>query len=203
LEVGIVAVAMAAVLGVSVGLISGYAGGLVDLLTQRLVDVMLAFPTLILALVIVGALGKKEITYVFLAVGIAASPGMARVVRGSVLSAKENAYIEAARTIGANPWRIVLWHILPNVVAPIIIIATVGLGQAILAEAVLSFLGMGVQPPDPSWGNMIQGLSMGEMMSGIWWIAAFPSIAITLAVLGFNLLGDALRDVLDPRLRHA
>ncbi len=202
LEVGIVAVTIALVVGVAAGLISGYAGGLVDLLTQRVVDTLLAFPMLIFALVIVGAFGKKDITYVFLALGIVASPAMARVVRGSVLASKASAYIEAARTIGAHPWRIVLRHILPNVTAPIIIVATVGLGQVILAEASLSFLGMGVQPPDPSWGNMIQGSAMGYMMTGAWWMAAFPSLAITLAVLGFNLLGDALRDILDPRLRH-
>ena len=171
LEVGIVAVTIAVALGATVGLISGYAGGLVDLLMQRLVDMVLAFPMLIFALVIVGAFGKKDITYVFLALGIVAAPTMARVVRGSVLATKESTYVEAARTIGAHPWRIVLRHILPNVTAPIIIIATVGLGQVILAEAALSFLGMGVQPPDPSWGNMIQGPAMGYMMTGAWWMA--------------------------------
>ncbi|HWO93279.1 MAG TPA: ABC transporter permease [Dehalococcoidia bacterium] len=200
MQVGFAAVAIAVSVGTIIGLVSGYFGGWTDTLVQRLVDAMLAFPPLILALAIVGLLGP-ETSNLIISIGIIASPSIARVVRGAVLSAKENQYVEAARSVGANPTRIMFRHVLPNVTAPIIIIGTALLGTAILVEASLAFLGFGTPPPDPSWGRMLSGEGRQYMVAGAWWIAVFPGLAITISVLGFNLLGDGLRDVLDPRLR--
>lgn len=200
LEVGIVSVAIAAALGTLAGLVSGYVGGRTDSLIQRLVDTLIAFPGLVLALAIVGLLGS-EVRNVMIAVGIISAPGFARVVRGSVLVVMNEPYIEAARTVGASDARLIFLHVLPNVMAPIIVLATAGLGSAILIEASLSFLGFGVAPPAPSWGRMLAAEGRLYMVSGAWWMAVFPGVAITVAVLGFNLLGDALRDILDPRLR--
>jgi peptide/nickel transport system permease protein len=199
IQVGIIAVAISTVLGTMIGLFSGYVGGATDLVVQRIVDALMALPLLIFALAIVAALGPS-ITNVMVALGIAISPGLSRVVRGSVMSVRQNLYVEAARSIGASDVRIVMRHVLPNVLAPIIVLATAGLGGAILAEGSLSFLGLGTPPPTPSWGGMLSGSSRIYMERAPW-LAIFPGLALTLAVLGFNTLGDALRDYLDPRLR--
>jgi len=165
---------------------------------MRVIDVMLAFPGILLALAIVSVLGPS-LRNLMIAVGISAIPFYARLVRGSVLIAKEQLYVEAARVVGVPISTILIRHILPNVVAPIIVAATLGMGGAILAAAGLSFIGLGSQPPIPEWGRM---LSEGrDYLRDGWWISTFPGIAIMLTVLGVNMLGDGLRDVLDPRLR--
>ncbi|MGE0598211.1 MAG: ABC transporter permease [Dehalococcoidia bacterium] len=199
IQVGIISVVISTVVGTAVGLFSGYIGGVTDLVVQRIVDALMALPLLIFALAIVAALGPS-ITNVMVAVGLALSPGLSRVVRGSVMSVRQNLYVEAARSIGASDVRIVSQHVLPNVLAPIIVLATAGLGGAILAEGSLSFLGLGTPPPTPSWGGMLSGSSRTYFERAPW-LAVFPGLALTIAVLGFNTLGDGLRDYLDPRLR--
>lgn len=198
LVVGFISVGIAASAGTAVGLLAGFYGGKVDAILMRIIDVMLAFPGILLALAIVSVLGPN-LRNLMIAVGISAIPLYARLVRGSVLVAKEQLYVEAARVIGV-PIRVMLVrHILPNVVAPIIVAATLGMGGAILAAAALSFIGLGSQPPTPEWGRM---LSEGrDYLRDAWWISTFPGMAIMLMVLGVNMLGDGLRDVLDPRLR--
>jgi len=199
LWVGIVSVGIGAGLGSVIGVISGYAGGRADLLVQRAMDAILAFPTLILAITITAALGIST-TNTMLAIGIVMIPQVSRVVRSTTLAVKGNQFIEAARAVGCGHLRIVLQHVAPNVAAPVIIIATGGLGSAILTEASLSFLGLGTPPPTASWGADLSGLGR-EYFERAPWMAIFPGVAITLVVLGFNLLGDALRDIMDPRLR--
>ncbi len=196
--VGLAAVAISSLTGVAMGLVSGYAGGVVDNLIMRVVDVLLAFPGIVLAIGIVAILGPG-LNNAMLAVGIAGVPTFARVVRGSVLVEKEKEYVEAARLLGAPVPRILVLHILPNVMAPVIVLATLGVATAIVAAAALSFVGLGAQLPTPEWGAM---LSQGRnYLSNQWWVAVFPGLAIATTVLGVNLLGDGLRDVLDPRLR--
>ena len=199
LWVGFLAMVLGQLMGSVIGIVSGYFGGKVDLAIQRCVDIMMAFPSLILALAIMSVLGTG-ITSAMIAIGIVIAPGASRIIRGAVLSAKENEYVVAAKTVGCRNLRIMAYHILPNVAAPLIVIATVGLGNAILTEAALSFLGLGVQPPAPSWGGMLSGYARTYMQIAPW-TPFFPGVAITLAVLGFNLFGDAIRDVWDPRLR--
>ncbi len=199
LAIGLISVSIASLVGVTVGLISGYYGGLVDSLLMRAIDVMLAFPGILLALAIVSMLGPS-LTNLMVAVGISAIPTYARLTRGSVLSARENLYVTAARSLGVPNRRILLRHILPNVVAPIIVAATLGVGSAILAAAALSFLGLGSQPPTAEWGRM---LSEGrQYLRDQWWISTFPGLLIMVSVLAMNLLGDGLRDALDPRLKN-
>jgi peptide/nickel transport system permease protein len=199
LYVGLISVSIALVLGTSIGVLSGYFGGRVDSLLMRLVDMMLAFPGLVLALLIAGLLGPS-LTNTMIAVGIINTPTYARVARGSLLALLSEPYIEAARSMGGTDSHIIRRHLLPNMMVPLIVLITVSLSTAILAESSLSFLGLGVQPPDPSWGGM---LSNGRPFMEIApWVAIFPGMAIALAVLGFNLLGDGLRDVLDPRLKE-
>ena len=198
LRTGAVAVSLAIAIGVPLGLLSGFYGGLVDRGVMRLVDIMLTFPGILLALVIVAILGPSLFN-AMLAVGISASPTYARVIRAAVLTAKPLTYVEAARAIGCRNGRIVLLHILPNVIAPIIVLGTLGVAGAILAGAALSFLGLGAQPPQPEWGAL---LSEGRnFLLDAWWIATFPGLAIMVTVLAINLLGDGLRDLLDPQLR--
>ena len=199
LQVGIIAVAIGTTLGALLGITSGYFGGKTDLIIQRLVDAMLAFPGLVLALAVVAALGPA-IRNVMIAIGILVAPGTSRIVRSAVLTVKEVPFIEAAHSIGAQTSRILLRHVLPNVAAPIIVLATTQLGAAIITEASLSFLGLGTPPPNPSWGGMLGGTARFRLEQAPWLLWA-PAIAISLVVLSFNLLGDALRDVLDPRLR--
>ncbi len=198
LTVGFVAVGIASVLGTITGLVSGYYGGWVDNVLMRLVDVLLAFPGILLALAIVSILGPG-LRNVMVAVGVSAIPTYARLTRGSVLAVREQLYITAARSVGVNNTRILLRHVFPNVIAPLIVASTLGIGTSILWAAALSFLGLGSQPPEPEWGRM---LSEGrQYLRDHWWIATFPGLAIMITVLGVNLLGDGLRDALDPRLR--
>ncbi len=198
LRIGLVSVGIAIALGGFLGLVSGFYGGWLDQVISRFVDLLLAFPGILLALVIVSVIGPS-LTNVMVAVGIAATPTYARVVRGSVLAARENVYVEAAHALGAGDRRVLVRHVLPNVLAPVIVLATLGVAGAILTGAALSFLGLGAAPPTPEWGAM---LSEGRnYMRLAWWISTFPGLAIMLAVLATNLFGDGLRDALDPRMR--
>jgi len=199
LWVGVVSVGLGTSLGTVLGLICGFFEGKVDMVVQRIMDSLMAFPMLVLALAIMAVLGQS-ITNVMLAISIVIIPGASRIVRGTVLSVKQNPYVDAARAIGCDDLRILSRHILPNVLAPIIIIASVQLGGAILTEASLSFLGMGTPPPTPSWGGMLTGEGRRNLEKAPY-LAVFPGLAISLAVMGFNLMGDALRDIWDPRLR--
>jgi peptide/nickel transport system permease protein len=198
LLVGLISVGIAASIGVPLGLVSGYYGGVIDNLIMRVLDVMLAFPGILLAIVVVAILGPG-LTNAMVAVGIANIPTYARVVRGSTLTEKSKTYVEAARLIGVPTLKTLVRHILPNVMAPVIILSTLGVASAILAAAGLSFVGLGAAPPTPEWGAM---LSRGrQYLREEWWVATFPGLAILVTVLGINLLGDGLRDALDPRLR--
>ncbi|MGH2587043.1 MAG: ABC transporter permease [Dehalococcoidia bacterium] len=201
LYVGFVAVAIGTIAGTTIGLLAAYFRGTIDFWSQQMIDALFAFPTIVLGLAIVSVLGPS-ITNVILAVGVVSIPRIARVVRSSALSVMEQPYIEAARSTGCTNLRIVLRHVLPNCMAPIIVLATAGFSTAILAEAALSFLGVGTPPPQPSWGAMLSGAAQ-QYVRVAPWMAIFPGIAISLAVFGFNLFGDALRDALDPRLRTA
>ena len=200
LYVGFFAVFLGVAQGTWWGSVSGYFGGKIDYFVQRVMDAFMAIPFLVLALTLVAMTGAS-LQNVVIALGFAFTPSTNRVVRGTVLSAKENQYVEAARVIGAKDARIIFRHILPNVFAPIIVIATVLLGGAIIAEASLSFLGMGSPPPNTSWGAILSTSGRGYLERAPW-IAIFPGLSIVAIVLSFNMLGDALRDVLDPRLRN-
>ena len=197
--VGFGAVLISTVLAVTVGIISGYFGGWIDLTVQRLVDIWISFPALVLliSLVAVAGPGLWSVTAIL---GILLAPGTSRVVRSAVIGIRHLPYIESASCIGAGHSRVLLKYILPNVLAPIIVLATVQLGTAILAESTLSFLGYGVPPPHPAWGGMLSGTGRAFMLQSPW-LSIWPGLAISLAVFGFNMLGDALRDELDPRLR--
>jgi len=196
LMVGVVSVSIGAVVGMSVGLLSGYFGGKIDMISQRIIDVMLAFPDLLLALAIVAVLGPSLVN-VMIAVGIGSIPVYARLIRGQVLSLKGKEYVESALASGARPWRIIFVHILPNSLSPLIVLASLGIASAILTGAALSFIGMGAQPPAPEWGSMLS--SGRSYLRHEWWIATFPGLALAFTAFGFNLLGDGLRDALDPR----
>jgi peptide/nickel transport system permease protein len=199
LQVGIVSVGIALALGGTLGLVSGYRLGLVDALTGRLVDVMFAFPSVILIIALSGVLGAS-LTTAMVAIGIVYSPIFARIVRAPTLTVVQQPYVESARAMGAGLGRLVGRHVLPNIAAPVIVQTTLSFSTAILSEATLSFLGLGTQPPHPSWGTM---LSAGRrFMELAPWVAVYPGLAIALTVLGLNLVGDALRDALDPRLRQ-
>jgi len=196
LRLGIVAVLVALVVGGTIGLLAGYYGGAFDLLGMRVMDLMLAFPSILLSIVVVAILGPS-LTNAMIAVGVMAVPQYARIVRGSVLSVRGLEYVQASRALGAADPRILARAILPNVTGPIIVTASLGLATAILDAAGLSFLGLGAQPPIPEWGSM---LSQGrELVLVAPWVLTAPGVAVFLAVLGFNLVGDALRDLLDPR----
>ena len=198
LSAGIVSQAIALSLGLTLGLIAGYYGKWVDELVMRLADVTLAFPTLLLLIAMAAAL-QPSIGVVFVTIGIVGWAGMARLVRGQVLVVRQLEFVQASRALGGRDMRVVLKHVLPNVVAPVLIAATLGIAAAIMAEASLSFLGLGVQPPTPSWGSMIaDGRDLNQLRNAPW-TSVSPGLAIGAAVLGFNLLGDALRDALDPR----
>lgn len=199
LFVGFVAAGVGSSIGLVLGVTSAYFGGLTDLIMQRVMDVFMAFPLIILALAVVSILGPGTIN-VIIAITIPFIPQCARVVRASALAIREIPYVDAARACGFGHSRIILRHMVPNVMAPFLIMLTAFVGQAILLEASLSYLGLGVQEPTPAWGLMLQG-GAEEYAESAPWMAIFPGLAITLAVFGFNLFGDALRDVLDPRLR--
>jgi peptide/nickel transport system permease protein len=198
LQVAVLAIVIAGSVGTVLGLLTGYYGGWLDLIIQRLIDMQLAFPGILFALGIVSALGPG-LRNAMIAVGISLIPSYARMVRGQVLSARENAYVDAARVIGARDGRIVLRHILPNVLAPIMVLSTLGLAWSILIGASLSFLGLGAQLPNPEWG--LDLATSRDYLREAWWMSTFPGLAIMLTVISVNLLGEGLRDALDPRLR--
>lgn len=204
LSVGLIAVAIGLLAGVSIGLVAGYAGGPFDMISMRAIDALLAFPALLLAIAIAAAIDPDhpDIRHSMIAIGVVAIPVYARLTRGQVLSLREREFVTAARTVGARPSRILLRHILPNVTNPLIVQATLSISGAILAEAALSFLGLGAQPPTPSWGADIN-YSQRYLANFLWWMSVGPGLGIFLAVFAFNYLGDALRDVLDPRLRRS
>ncbi|MEO5903359.1 MAG: ABC transporter permease [Gemmatimonadaceae bacterium] len=198
LTVGLISQGIALSLGVTLGLIAGYYGKWVDELVMRLADVTLAFPTLLLLIAMVAAF-QPSMGVVFATIGVVGWAGMARLVRGQVLVVRQLEYVQAIRALGAKDVRVMLQHVLPNVIAPVVIAATLGVAGAIMAEAALSFLGLGVPAPTPSWGSMIADGRDLDQLRRAPWTSVFPGMAIGAAVLGFNLLGDALRDALDPR----
>jgi len=195
---GVVSVLIAAGIGVPAGLIAGFAGGIADVLLSRVVDAMLACPFLILAIALAAFLGP-DLTNAMIAIGVSTAPRFMRVARAATLDATSNEYVEAARAVGNPGWRVAVRHVLPNIVPPVLVQGTLAIAAAIIAEASLSFLGLGQQPPDPSWGSMLN--SAQRFLSQAPWLAVFPGLAIFLCVLSFNLVGDGLRDALDPRGR--
>ena len=199
MKVGLAAVVLSSVAALVLGVVSGYIGGWFDTLFQRFIDALIAFPGLILVLTIMAILGTS-LNNVILALAITGAASGSRVIRSATLSVRQLTYVEAAYLLGARAPRIVLFHVVPNVMAPVITLATLGLGAAILAESSLSFLGLGVPPPAPTWGGMLSGAGRQYMLQAPW-MAFFPGLFLSLAVFGFNMLGDALRDLLDPRLR--
>ena len=199
LFIGLVSAFIGATVGLIIGVASAYFGGLFDLIVQRIVDIFLAFPLIIMALAVVATLGPG-VQNVIIAIVVPFIPQCARVVRSSALSVREIPYVDAARALGYSHTRIILRHMAPNVMAPFLIMLTYFVGQAILLEAVLSYLGMGVQDPTPAWGLMLKGAAV-EFIESAPWLSIFPGLGITFAVFGFNLFGDALRDLLDPKLR--
>jgi peptide/nickel transport system permease protein len=199
LMLGLISVAIGGVAGTLLGLLAGYFRGFVEIVIMQFIDILLAFPGFLLALAAVSVLGTG-INNVMIAVGIALVPGFARVVRSSTLTVREVTYVESARTIGVGHVRTMYRYILPNVLAPILVLATIEVAGAILTGAALSFLGLGAQPPKAEWGLMVN--EGRRFLRGAWWITTFPGVAIMLSVIAINLLGDALRDVLDPRLRN-
>ena len=229
LMIGLISILFGVTIGAFLGVVSGFLGRLVDSLIQRSVDVLLAFPAIVLLLAVVTVFGDEDsrvrrflaedtplpegsflgvpffldIFIVSLAIGIAVIAGIARITRGAVLSIKENVYVDAARALGASDARIMWSHIFPNVAALVVILASITLPLAILAEAAISFLGVGVPVPTPSWGADLTGPNRESALSGSWWPVFFPGLALSLVVLGFNMLGDAFRDISDPRLRGA
>jgi len=198
--VAVASVLIGETLGFTWGVVSGYMGGRVDMVSQRLLEVMMSFPTLILALLLMSGLGAGLHTVV-IAIAVTRIPGSARIIRSVVLSVKEMAYIESIRCLGGSTGRIMLRHIAPQCIAPMLVVASLNLGIAIFAESALSFLGVGIPPPTPSWGNMLGGV-LAEAFRPPWWIVLTPGLMITVTILACNLLGDALRDFLDPRLRQ-
>jgi peptide/nickel transport system permease protein len=195
---GVVSVSISLLLGVPIGLAAGFLGGGVDALISRITDAFLACPFLILAIAMAAFLGPS-LTNAMIAIGVSATPIFVRLTRGQVLNVKVEDYVEAARAVGNPPWRIALAHVLPNVTAPLIVQATLAIAAAVIAEASLSFLGLGQQPPAPSWGSMLN--TAKNYIDNAPWMAIWPGLAIFLLVLAFNLLGDGLRDALDPRQR--
>ena len=199
LLVAFVSVGIGDSIGFAWGILSGYVGGRFDLITQRFLDVLISFPSVILALLLLVAMGAGLQT-IIIAIAVTRIPGSTRVVRSVVLSVKETSYVDAARAMGASPLRIMARHVSPQAIAPLLVVASASLGGAIFTEAALSFLGMGVPPPNPSWGNMLGGI-LTESFKPPWWLVIFPGVAITMTILAFNLFGDGLRDHLDPKLR--
>ncbi len=198
LQVGLIATTVGAGIGIPLGLIAGGFGGLLDDTLMRLIDIMLAFPGLLLAIGIVAVLGTG-MTNLMIAVGIGSVPGFSRVVRGSVLAAREHEYVLAARAIGCREWKVMVRHILPNVMAPIIVLATLNVASAILAGSTLNFLGMGAKPPSPEWGLMLA--DGRDTLTRAWWVSVFPGLAIVVTTMSINFMGDGLRQALDPRMR--
>jgi peptide/nickel transport system permease protein len=198
LLVGFVAVGISTCIGVLIGALAGYYGGWVDALIMRFVDIMLCFPSFFLILAVVAFL-EPSIWNIMIVIGLTGWMGVARLVRAEFLSLRERDYVQAAKALGARDGRIIFLHILPNALSPILVSATLGVAGAILVESALSFLGIGVQPPTPSWGNML--IAGKQTLGTAWWLSVFPGLAILLTVLGYNLLGEGIRDALDPRLK--
>jgi peptide/nickel transport system permease protein len=198
LPMGVVPILVAAVVGLAIGLVAGFYGGWLDLAVMRVIDVWIAFPPILLAMAIVTVLGTG-LQNIMIALGIAWIPYYARMVRGSVLDAKENVYVDAVRALGARHFRIIARHILPNVLTPIMVMSSMGVANAILAGAALSFLGLGAQAPAPEWGTSLADARQFIRLG--WWIGFFPGLAIAVTVLGANLMGDGIRDALDPKLK--
>jgi peptide/nickel transport system permease protein len=199
LKVGIVAVGIASLIGVVLGALAGYYGSWVDAVIMRLVDIMLCFPSFFLILAVIAFL-EPSIFNIMAVIGLTSWMGITRLVRAEFLSLKQRDFVQIEKTMGAGSLRIIFIHILPNAMAPVLVSATLGVATAVLTESALSFLGLGVQPPTPSWGNI---LAQGKDVLGIaWWLSFFPGMAILVTVLGYNLLGEGIRDALDPRLRN-
>ena len=199
LKVGFVAVGIAVIIGTVLGALSGYYGGLMDIIIMRFVDIMLCFPSFFLILAVI-AFMEPSIFNIMAVIGFTSWMGITRLVRAEFLSLKERDFVLAVKAMGASNARIIFLHILPNAMAPVLVSATLGIAAAVLTESALSFLGIGVQPPTPSWGNM---LTQGQNVLGIaWWLSFFPGMAILVTVLGYNLLGEGIRDAIDPRLRQ-
>ena len=199
LKVGFVAVGIAILIGVIVGSAAGYYGGWIDSILMRFVDIMLCFPAFFLILAVIAIL-QPSIYNIMAVIGLTSWMGVARLVRAEFLRIREMDFVKAARSIGASDFRIIFRHILPNALSPVLVAATLGVAGAILTESALSFLGIGVQPPTPSWGNMLTAGK--DNMEVAWWLSVFPGMAILITVLGYNLLGEGLRDILDPRLKE-
>ena len=199
LKVGFVAIGIAVAIGTVVGLVSGYYSGLVDIFLMRLVDIMLCFPAFFLILAVITFL-RPSIWYIMIIIGLTGWMGVARLVRAETLSIREMDYIMAARCIGCSDARIIFRHILPNAMSPVLVSATLGIAGAILTESALSFLGIGVQPPTASWGNILT--SGKDYIEFAWWLSLFPGLAILITVLSYNLLGEGIRDALDPRVNR-
>jgi peptide/nickel transport system permease protein len=197
LKVGFAAVGIAVLVGTAVGLVAGFYGRWIDNILMRFVDIMLCFPTFFLILAVIAML-EPSIWYIMIIIGLTGWMGVARLVRAEVLSIRERDYVMAARAIGASDLRIIVRHILPNAMSPVLVSATLGVAGAILTESALSFLGIGVQPPTPSWGNILT--SGKDYIEFAWWLSLFPGLAILVTVLSYNLLGEGLRDALDPRI---
>lgn len=199
LTVGLIAIGVEFLFGVVIGLISGYFGGWIDDLVQRSCDVLLSIPGIIMALFIVAIIGTG-LTKVMIALGISGIPGIIRLVRGATMSVREQEYVLAARAAGAKPHQIIAWHVLPNVLPPILVLTTLSIGSIILAAASLSYIGLGAQPPSPEWGAMLTGAR--DYFRTAWWLSVFPGLFIMLVVLFVNIIGDNVRDMLDPWLRQ-
>ncbi|MBI5554777.1 MAG: ABC transporter permease [Elusimicrobia bacterium] len=197
LSVGFIAVGISVIIGVFFGALAGFYGRWIDSLIMRFVDIMFCFPSFFLILMIIAVLGPN-IYNVMIIIGITSWPGIARLVRGEILSVKEREYVYAAKAIGASDLRIIFKHILPNALAPVLVAATLGIADAILVESGLSFLGLGVQPPMPSWGNILT--SGKDYIESAWWLTLFPGLAILITILSYNLAGEGLREVIDPKL---
>ena len=199
LSIGFVAVGISVTIGTLLGAMAGYLGGWIDAVVMRFVDMVISFPRLVLLIAIVALFDTQSIFLIMAVLGFTQWPGTARIVRGEVLSLREQEFVEATRALGFSRRRIILRHVIPNVLAPVIVTATLGIGNVIVLEAGLSFLGLGLQPPTPSWGSMVA--DGRDYLLNAWWISTFPGLAIVLTVVAFNLVGDGLRDALDPRLR--
>ncbi len=199
LQVGVLAVGVSIIVGGSLGAVAGYYGGKLDNVIMRIMDIFLAVPSILLAIAIVSALGPNLVN-LMISISISSVPSYARIVRASVLSIRDQEFIEAAKAIGASDRRIIFRHIIPNSLAPVIVQGTLGVAGAILATAGLSFIGLGIQPPAPEWGSMLSGGR--QYLRYAWWVTTFPGIAIMITILSLNLLGDGLRDALDPRLKN-
>ena len=199
LSIGLVAVGLAAVIGVILGSLAGYFGGRTDSVIMRFVDIMLCFPSFFLILAVIAVIGPS-IYNIMIIIGLTSWMGMARLIRAEILSLKEREFVLAAKVLGVGHWKIIIRHLIPNGISPVLVSFVLGVAGAVLVEAGLSFLGLGVQPPMPSWGNI---LMEGKAALGVaWWLILFPGLAILVTVLGFNLLGEGLRDMLNPRLRR-